>query len=247
MTLQARKAAILQCAQARKAAILQCAETNSRYMRRSAGQAGYPAVVGLYDRLADQSLDCARAWAAAEPIPDHEPAVDAFWWGLVEWAHYFTVAILRWGSYQEIELYREMDRVFVRPHVEFASWLRPDLHHRHRVPNKGVIGAGESLRAAEVILRCDVRWTWCVILRTARWGLLHHLKRDAKALWQALFLMRRLRQWPDPVAVAYLESDVVFLRELFGHFEFSHRMKAIIENFLAMAAQSHSGQRGTHG
>jgi len=229
----------------RATAIQKCAETNFRYMGKTpAGQAGYPAVVRLYDRLATQSYDCARAWLSCRDLRalEHEPAVDAFWWGVVEWAHAFPRALLRWSGYHDPELYDEMELVFFTPHREFARWLRPKVAkaRRGRVLHwrRGRVLHWRPWpfyqRPAEIILQYDAHWTRRVILLTARWGLLHHL-RDVKALWQALFLMRRLRSWPEPVAAAYLASDLVFLRELFGHFDFSPRLKAIIENFLAVA------------
>ena len=239
--------------EAMKDIIRLCASTNWGYMATTAAGhvPGLEAVARLYDRLATQSYSCAQAWLEDRPVPEHEPAVDAFWWGVVEWAHAFPRALLRWGGYHEPELYDEMARVFYIPHWEFACWLRPPksivgyavLPEARQVPVPTVFHLPWPFyrRPAEIILRYDARWTRRVILLTARWGLLHHLKRDAKALWQALFLMRRLRRWPDPVAVAYLESDLVFLRELFGHFEFSPRLKGIIENFLAVVERQQHG------
>jgi len=233
----------------RQEVIRLCASTNGRYMETTAAGrvSGLEAMVRLYDRLATQSYGCAVAWLQGRPVPEHEPAVDAFWWGVVEWAHAFPRALLRWGGYHEPELYEEMGRVFYVPHWDFAFWLRRPSAVTSRCAGDVLIPIHSWYRPwpvyrrpAEIILRYDAHWTRRVILLTARWGLLHHL-RDAKALWQALFLMRRLRRWPDPVAVAYLESDLVFLRELFGHFEFSPRLKGIIENFLAVAERQQHG------
>lgn len=234
-----------------------CASTNWGYMATTAAGhvPGLEAVTRLYDRLATQSYSCAQAWLEDRPVPEHEPAVDAFWWGVVEWSHAFPRALLRWGGYHDPALYEEMERVFFDPHWEFARWLRPKAVKVLSVSRHPTSHIGSKVvhwqytpwpvyrRPAQIILRYDARWTRRVILLTARWGLLHHLKRDAKALWQALFLMRQLRRWPDPVAMAYLESDLVFLRELFSHFDFSPRLKAIIENFLAMAEVEVRGKK----
>lgn len=226
-----------------------CASTNWGYMATTAAGhvPGLEAMTRLYDRLATQGYSCAQAWLEERPVPEHEPAVDAFWWGVASWAGAFPKAILRWGGYHDQELYDELEWRFWVPHWEFARWLKPVFPECYQNPT---VRAGALThcvwrlilrpwpvyrRPPEIILRYDAHWTWRVILLTARWGLLHHLKRDAKALWEALFLMRRLRRWPDPVAVAYLESDLTFLRELFGHFDFSPRLRAIIENFLAVA------------
>lgn len=56
-------------------------------------------------------------------------------------------------------------------------------------------------------------------------------------LWQALLLARRLRRWPDPVARAYLESDLAFLRELFGHFDFIPHVWLALDQFLVAAEE----------
>ena len=54
---------------------------------------------------------------------------------------------------------------------------------------------------------------------------------------QSLLLVRRLRRWPDPVARAYLESDVAFLRELFGHFDFTPHVRLDLDRFLESAEE----------
>ncbi len=69
---------------------------------------------------------------------------------------------------------------------------------------------------------------------TARWGLPHHLK-DLPSLWHSLNLVRRLKRWPDPMAVAYLESDLMFLRQLFDYFPFSPRLRATLDQFIDAA------------
>jgi hypothetical protein len=76
-----------------------------------------------------------------------------------------------------------------------------------------------------------------VIRLTARWGLRRHLK-DLPALWQSLSLVRRLKRWPDPMAVAYLESDLMFLRQLFDHFPFSPRLRSALDQFIDISADT---------
>jgi len=56
--------------------------------------------------------------------------------------------------------------------------------------------------------------------------------KDLPALWQYLNLVRRLKRWPDPTAVAYLESDLMFLRKLFDHFPFSPRLRSALDQFI---------------
>ena len=68
------------------------------------------------------------------------------------------------------------------------------------------------------------------------WGLVHSLK-DLPALWQSLILFRHLGCWPDPVARAYLDSDLLFLAEMFSYFDFSTELRRIPGRFLEAAQQ----------
>jgi hypothetical protein len=219
--------------------MVRCAATNLAYMRATpAGKAGYGAVVRLYHRLAAQGLACAQAWAARGPCPPHEPAVDAFWWGVAAWAPMFSVDVLCWAGHGDDRLlHHELQEAFCRPHLEFARWLRPLRPEERgaRLVSAYFPRAG-SATPGRMVLRHDAAWTRLVIRLTAGWGLLHHLK-DLPALGQALLLLRHLERWPDPVARAYLESDLAFLRELFGHFDFTPGLRAALESFLARAGE----------
>lgn len=247
--------------------ILRCMDTNVAYMATtSAGQVGYPAVVRLYQRIARQSLDCAAAWVVEDayqrehlhpsgnPCPSHEPATEAFWWGVAAWTSDLTRDILLWhrrnpslkfGSVTGVELeqrtaLQELQEVFCRPHREFAGRLRPLTHSElvkwadHWNPRIAEDGWGPG----SIILRHDAEWTGRVIYQTARWGLLHHIK-DIPALGQSLLLIRRLKRNPflDPVARAYLESDLVFLKNLFGNFTFTPLTQGILDRFLEEAGK----------
>jgi hypothetical protein len=216
-----------------------CAATNLAYMRGTpAAKAGYGAVVRLYQRIASQGLDCAKAWEQRRPCPPHEPAVDAFWWGVAAWANLFCadVAGWNWGIHARA-IHQELQEVFCRPHREFAQWLRPLGSESPGAPTVARYDPWvDKGNAAGIILAHDAAWTLLVIRLTARWGLVRHLK-DLPALWQALLLVRRLRRWPNPVARAYLESDVKFLRELFGHFHFRPQVQLVLDRFLEAAEE----------
>ena len=211
-----------------------CAATNLAYLQATpAGRAGYGAVVRLYERIASQSLDCARAWEAGMPCPPHEPAVDAFWWGAAAWANVFCADVASWlGPVHAGVIHNELQEGFCQPHREFAQWLRPEIPGARLVASYSPQLNVSS--PAGIILGHDAAWTLLVIRLTARWGLLHHLK-DLPGLCQSLLLVRRLRRWPDTVARAYLESDVAFLRELFGHFDFSTHVWLALDDFLEAA------------
>ncbi len=213
-----------------------CAANNLAYMRATpAGRAGYGAVVRLYERIASQSLDCARAWEAGMPCPPHEPVVDAFWWGVAAWANVFCADVAAWfGPVHAGIIHNGLQESFCCPHQEFAQWLRPEIPGARMVACYSPQVVGSS--PAGIILGHDAAWTLLVIRLTARWGLLRHLK-DLPALWQSLRLVRRLRRWPDPVAGAYLESDVAFLREMFGHFDFRPHVRLALDRFLESAEE----------
>ena len=220
-----------------------CAATNLTYMRATpAGRAGYGAVVDLYHRLAVQGQTCAEAWEAGQPCPSHEPAVDAFWWGVAAWANAFCADVMAWlAPYNGRRLHHELQEVFCRPHREFAQWLRP--LGAGSVGTRVITGYSPRVpagRPAQLILCHDAAWTGLVIRLTAMWGLVRHLK-DLRALWQSLRLVRRLRGWPDPVARAYLESDLAFFRGLFGHFPFTPRLRSVLDCFLEAADEELAG------
>ncbi len=228
--------------------ILRCMDTNVRYMATTpAGKAGYPAVVRLYQRIAKESLDCAAAWVAGNPCPPHEPATSAFWWGVAAWASDFTRDVLSWHSGGQPlpgrgVLFQELQDIFCRPHREFAQWLKPrsfgtvislwDFADTYEVDHIG--------SPARIILLHDAAWTAKVMRLTARWGLVHHLK-DLPALVQGLLLMRRLKRPGDPVGRAYLDGDLVFLKELFGHFPFTPQTQAVLDHFLEDALEPERG------
>ena len=216
---------------------------NRRYMDSTpAGAQGFPALVRLYNRLAAQSQLCAEAWLPGVSCPPHEPAVDASWWGVAPWARAFCADVVEWLQPDDgWRLHEELEEVFRRPHRELAQWLRP----------LGAGSAGSRILAryipmvsgagpGRLILLHDSAWTLLVIRLTVSWGLTRHLK-DLPALWQSLILVRRLGCWPDPVARAYLQSDPVFLEEIFGHFDFSPELRRILDCLLEASRQELSG------
>ncbi len=221
--------------------MLKCAATNVAYMRASpAGQQGYGALVKLYQSIAGASLNCAREWADDNSCPPHQPAVDAFWWAVAVWAVRFTTDVVGWAAPpREGLLLQEVQEVFTRPHIEFANWLRPVLQ-KDRVSAYPFVTAWPP-NPGLMILAHDIAWTWKTIRLTARWGLGAHLK-ELPAFGQALLLMRRLKRGPrDPVANAFLGSDLVFFRRLFRHFDFSPELRGVLDRFLA-AADVQTGQ-----
>lgn len=202
--------------------ILKCIEVNSGYMRLPAGQvAGLENMVALYKRVAEQSLECARAWAKDSPCPAHEPATDAFWWGVVAWADGFGLSM---GVDQA-----EWGRLFVSPHEAFANYLRPA---RPPTPLPAVDGP-----PANIILALDALWTELVIKLTARWGLLHHLK-DKGAIIEAQRLQGELQNPDSPTYRAFLESDLTFFHALFKHFPFSKETRKHIDDWLKKAEEA---------
>ncbi len=184
--------------------ILKCTQVNVDYMRLPAGMVdGYRDLVALYKRIASQSLDCAQAWVANQPCPDHEPAVDAFWWGIVSWSEALGMSVgtdpQEWGA------------TFVAPHEEFAGYLRPG--------SRGERLAVVTGNPGEVVMQLDAAWMMLVVKLTAQWGLLRHLK-DHGAMMQARSLDKELRRPGSPAYKAYLQSDLAFLRQLFKNFPF---------------------------
>ncbi len=253
-------------------AILNCTHTNAMYMAASAPggrpptaavEAGYPAVVGIYRRIARDSSRLANQWVQeadleavegdrypGEPVPAHSAAVDAFWWGVSIWAKDFCSDMVTWWDgmseaepgvrqrERKNELIREeLTRVFVYPHFEFACWLRPRPGWWGSGRWKKPVATVPILTPGQIILDHDALWTLQVIKLTARWGLHRHLK-DVPALWQALLLVRKLRQHDNAVAGAYLESDLAFLAEIFGHFPLGRRAKTMVDVFLQVAAEN---------
>jgi hypothetical protein len=227
----------------------------------TARSAGYPAVVGIYQRIASESLNLANRWVqeadleavegdsypGGPAVPAHSAAVDAFWWGVFFWAEHFCSDMVTWWDgmpdaepgvrqrERKNELIRdELIRVFVAPHFEFANWLRMQRGRWEGLCSETSV---PILTPGQIILDHDARWTLEVIKLTARWGLHRHLK-DLPALWQALLLIRKLRQHDNAVASAYLESDLAFLAELFGHFPLGRRAKTMVDVFLQVAAEN---------
>jgi len=196
-----------------------CCEVNCEYMRLPAGELrNYKTLSSLYQSLADQSLLCAGAWLRSKPCPEHEPAVDAFWWGVVAWSEAFGISA---GMPPQ-----EWRRVFVQPHLDFADYLRYGEDVEQIEPHAGL--------PAEVIIELDVRWMKLVMNLTSRWGFVHHMK-DILALREAKRLERELQQEDGPVREAYLRSDLKFFEALFEPFPFRDQTQQQIKDWLAMA------------
>ena len=184
--------------------ILRCTQVNVDYMRLPAGMVdGYGELVALYQRVANQSRDCAQAWVANRPCPEHEPAVAAFWWGIVSWSEAFGEVVGTDPS--------EWAATFVAPHEEFAQYLRP----RVRTEALAVVTGNPG----EMVMKLDAAWMMLVVKLTAQFGLLHHLK-DRGAMMQAQSLNQELGRPGSRVYKSYLESDLVFFRQLFKNFAF---------------------------
>lgn len=202
--------------------MLKCTQVNSDYMRLPAGKVdGLKKLPGFYKRMATQSLVCAHAWREDMPCPGHEPAVDAFWWGIVAWADAFGSSV---GVDQT-----EWGRVFVAPHDEFASYLKPN-----GLPEPLGVVSGPP---ADVIIRLDTLWMEKVIKLTTTWGLLAHIK-DKDALVEAQRLGDELRNPGSPTYRAYLESDLKFFRKLFVNFPFSQGVRKKLDDFIIKAEES---------
>lgn len=201
--------------------MLKCIQVSCDYMRLPAGVVeGYSKVAALYQRIANQALECAQAWLKDKPCPVHEPAVDAFFWAVIAWADAFGLSIgvhpLEWG------------RKFIAPHHEFADYLRPSR------PPEPLSPVDSS--PAGIILELDARWTALVIKLTARWGLTHHLK-DVGAMVEAQRLQGELRRPDSPAYKAYLRSDLEFFKALFRNFPFSYKTRQHLDQFLQKAEE----------
>lgn len=209
-----------------KEIMLNCAQVNQSYMRLPAGKVdGLETMAALYKRIANQSLQCAQAWVQDSPCPDHEPAVDAFWWGVVAWADAFGLSMgvdqTEWGN------------LFMYPHQEFANYLRPN-----GLPAPLDVVEGSP---ADIILTLDAMWTEKVIKLTAQWGLFHHLK-DKGAMLEAISLQADLVKPGSPVRKAFLESDLLFFRHLFLPFSFTESTRKHITDWLKRAEEVHDGR-----
>lgn len=217
--------------------MLQCARTNRRYMDLRAGHVGYPKMVHLYRRIAVASVALATEYSLGKAPGPHEPAVDAFWWAVDQWSSHFTSDLLKisplacsLGQEESDAVHKELSERFCRPHRMFALWLRSGTVHIRLSPVNMV-----GVTPGRLILLHDYHWTREVVRLTTRWGLFHHLK-DLPALLEACQLIQGLRRWPpSDAALAYLESDLAFLQELFGHFGFSAQVSRILEGFLHVA------------
>jgi hypothetical protein len=199
--------------------ILHCQMVNVEYMRLPAGHVdGYKNLVNLYKRIAKQGLDCALYWANDTPCPEHEPAVDAFFWAVVSWAEAFGQMIpvdpIEWA------------RVVVRPHIMFAKYLRPGEYF-DKLP---ILGGP----AADIILRLDALWMERVVKLTAKWGLLQHMK-DLPAVTEARCLDAELKKTGSPAYLAYLESDLKFFYKFFEPFPLTKETRLKLEIFLDQA------------
>ncbi len=202
-----------------------CCEVNYNYMRLPAGQLDkYRNLTALYKRLAGQSLLCSDAWLHKRSCPDHEPAVDAFWWAVVAWAEAFGISV---GMKPE-----EWSRVFIDPHRQFAIYLKDYDSMETIYPHAAL--------PAEAIMELDVRWMKLVIKLTSRWGLFRYLN-DMPALREAQTLERELREDGSKVRDSYLRSDLVFFDALFKPFPFLEQTKLLLNDWLAMANPDNKG------
>jgi len=196
--------------------ILRCMEVNADYMRLPAGMLQeYRSMVNLYQRSADQLKECAQAGVEDKPCPAHEPATDGFIWAVVSWAEAFGQSI---GVDME-----EWDRVFVAPHDQFASYLKPRGRSEWISPVAG--------SPAQIVMELDARWTDLVIRLTIRFGIKQHLK-DRKAMIEARHLQQELRKEGSPVYKAYLQSDLAFFKQLFKNFPFSEKTVMALGDWL---------------
>jgi len=205
-----------------KEIMFQCTKVNQQYMRLPAGKvAGLEAMTDLYKRIAAQSVKCAEAWCKGQTCPEHEPATDACWWGVVAWADAFGLSMgvepVEWGQ------------KFMYPHEQFANYLRPGRPPGPLPPVEG--------SPANIIMTLDALWTELVIKLTARWGLLHHLK-DNGAMIEAQNLELELRNPGGATYKAFLTSDLVFFRALFKLFRFSVMTQNYIDNWLMRAEEA---------
>lgn len=190
--------------------MLHCTKVNKDYMRLPAGKVtGLEVMTSLYNRISDQSLQCAREWHNERPCPRHEPAVDAFWWAAVAWTDGFGLSVgvdpVEWG------------RVFVAPHEQFANYLKPNML---QPPIEAVEG-----HPAHQNITLTRLWMELTIKLTADWGLIHHLK-DRRALVEAHRLDTELKNPEGPVYKAYLHSDMLFFKALFRGIPFSDKTKS---------------------
>lgn len=206
-----------------KKLMVHCARVNYGYMDLPAGNLrGYKSMVGLYRRIAEQSLICAQAMYEHKECPAHDPATSAFWWAIVPWAF----AIGKDIGVDEDEWYEK----FVAPHISFALYLRSTTVLDRWEPPMISFSPGES------IIAHDIRWTKLVIKLTCKWGLWYHRK-DIRAYFQTRRLMRELNRI-STAWEAYLESDIRFLIRLFGPFDFSPDTDAKIKKWLREAMDS---------
>ena len=212
-----------------KGIILDCTRVNHKYMRLPAGKvAGLEAMTDLYKRIASQSVKCAEAYYRDRVCPDHEPATDAFWWGVVAWSDAF-------GLSMGVDM-AEWSQMFVFPHDQFANYLRPGTPP---APLEPILCPLHSKNGspADVILTLDAQWTELVIKLTAQWGLFHHLK-DHGAMLEAQRLQGELRTPGSPTYKAFLASDLVFFRNLFKNFPFSKETQQYIKDWLKRAEEA---------
>lgn len=208
-----------------KQLILHACQVNLEYMRLPAGHLKkYLNIANLYDRLAEQSMRCAAAWIAnQEECPDHEPAVDAFWWAAVTWADSFGRAV---GA----DRY-EWEKIVVTPHVEFANYLKPDGYRCEPNYCEGT--------PCNIIMALDVAWMKTVMSLTGQWGWFHHLK-DMPALAEAQRLGGELSSDTEAKR-AYLKSDLVFFHQLFTPFPLTGVTRNPLDYFVRKAEEELNG------
>ena len=80
-------------------------------------------------------------------------------------------------------------------------------------------------------MNLDAAWMMLVVKLTAQWGLLSHLK-DHGAMMQARSLDQELSRPGSPAYKSYLESDLVFFRQLFKNFPFRQETVARLSEWL---------------
>ena len=191
-------------------------------MRLPAGNLyGLENMTALYTRIADQSLDCALAWRDKKPCPEHEPAVDAFWWAVLAWADGLGLSM---GVDQV-----DWSKHFMFPHEQFANYLKPG---KPPEPLSEVDGS-----PANVIITLDALWTNLVIKLTTQWGFFHHLK-DKGAMIEARKLEVELRNPESGAYKAFLKSDLKFFSHLFDVFPFSEKTLRYIKQWLSKAEEA---------
>jgi hypothetical protein len=224
----------------------------------------FPRVRRIYDRLATQGSECAEAWVAGRPCPPHEAGVAAFWWAVAAWAGAFLNDVLEVSPYivgldqAKSWLFRQVAENFYQPHVEFARYLRS--RPSGVIAYWRDVSAMQNMSPGEMVLAHDAKWTALGVRLAVRWHPLY-LVTEFRTIREAIRLSGALRKpflndvlqaspsfvgleqakdWLsrqsryNPIARAYLQSDLVFLRQFFAHFSdlFPDDLNRTIGHFL---------------